>query len=91
MAYKPGTGLRLLSQKGGNMSEARRYRRNVSRNTATSAPKSKFKQLEEVLLNGTPQDMYALIPPRQRKAFEMFARGFGIKKEDIERIISPKR
>lgn len=43
--------------------------------------------MEEVLLNGgDSKDLYALIPPRQRKAFEIFARCFGIKKEDIQRI-----
>lgn len=63
------------------MSDARRIRR------ANIAPKSKFKEMEDVLLNGgTSQDLYALIPPRQRKAFEMFARCFGIKKEEIQRI-----
>lgn len=67
------------------MSEARRNRR------MNTAPKSKFKEMEEVLLNGgDSKNIYALIPPRQRKAFEMFARCFGIKKEDIQRIVSPK-
>lgn len=81
MGYSKGISLRLLSWKGGYMSEVRRIRR------ANIAPKSKFKEMEEVLLNGgDSKDIYALIPPRQRKAFEMFARCFGIKKEDIERI-----
>ena len=61
------------------MSEARRTRRKITR-------KSAFKQAEEVLLHGTPSDMYALIPERQRKAFESFARCFGISKGDIERF-----
>lgn len=72
------------------MSEARRIRRNTKwgrKDMAMSAPKSKFKEMEELLLKGgTSQDIYALIPPRQRKAFEVFARCFGIKKEDIQRI-----
>ena len=63
------------------MSEARRIRR------ANAAPKSKFKEMEEILQRGgTPSEMYALIPERQRKAFEHFARYFGIRKRDIERM-----
>ena len=67
------------------MSNARKTRRKIARGEY-AAPKSKFKQAEEVLLHGTPSDMYALIPERQRKAFESFARCFGISKEDIERF-----
>lgn len=73
------------------MSEARRIRRGAKSSyngTLATAPKSKFKEMEELLLNGgDSKDIYALIPPRQRKAFEVFARCFGIKKEDIQRIV----
>ena len=68
------------------MSEARILRRKVARGSY-AAPKSTFKAMEEALQRGgTPSDMYALIPERQRKAFESFARCFGISKEDIERL-----
>lgn len=68
------------------MSNARRLRREVARGSY-AAPKSKFKEMEEALQRGgTPSDMYALIPERQRKAFESFARCFGISKKDIERF-----
>ena len=77
------------------MSNARRTRREVSRGKYGApksklggvAPKSKFKEMEEALQRGgTPSEMYALIPERQRKAFESFARCFGISKGDIERM-----
>lgn len=69
------------------MSEARILRRKIARGEY-AAPKSKFKEMEEALQRGgTPSDMYALIPERQRKAFESFARCFGITKGDIERIV----
>lgn len=68
------------------MSESRRTRRKIERGEF-AAPKSKFKEMEEALQRGgTPSEMYALIPERQRKAFEIFARSFGIRKEDIERF-----
>lgn len=68
------------------MSESRRLRREVARGSY-AAPKSKFKQMEEALQRGgTPSEMYALIPERQRKAFESFARCFGISKGDIQRM-----
>lgn len=68
------------------MSNTRKLRREVARGSY-SAPKSKFKQMEEVLRNGgTPSDLYALIPERQKRAFEYFARNFGYSREDIERL-----
>lgn len=71
------------------MSNARRFRREAARGSY-AAPKSKFKEAEEVLLHGTPSDMYALIPERQRKAFESFARCFGISKKDIDKYVGGK-
>jgi len=49
--------------------------------------KETIKKLEEVLKNGTPSDLYSLVPSSQRKAFERFARCFGFTKEDIARFI----
>lgn len=78
------------------MSNARRLRREVARGEYAApksklggiAPKSAFKQMEEALQRGgTPSEMYALIPERQRKAFESFTRCFGISKGDIQRIV----
>jgi len=45
--------------------------------------KKTIKQLEEVLKNGTPSDLYSLVPKSKRKAFEWFAHWFGFTKEDI--------
>lgn len=68
------------------MSNARRLRREVARGEY-AAPKSTFKAMEKALQRGgTPSEMYALIPERQRKAFESFARCFGISKGDIQRM-----
>lgn len=43
-------------------------------------------QAEAALQNGSPKKMYALIPKSQRKAFEAFARCFGITNDDIQRL-----
>ena len=44
------------------------------------------KKGESVLRNGTPADMYALIPRHARKRFAAFAKCFGISKSDIARL-----